>query len=153
MLMSYRARARVTAVALTAAAIGGAVVTATPASAATLGTRAVSEASHHRGQPYVWGAAGPRRFDCSGLTLYVYKRLGRSLPHNAAMQYSSSQVRHISSRSKAPGDLVFLRNSIGRIYHVGIYAGHNNWWVAPHTGDHVKLQRIYTSHILVARVR
>jgi cell wall-associated NlpC family hydrolase len=49
-----------------------------------------------------------------------------------------------------PGDLVFTDN--GYISHVGIFAGHHHWWVAPHTGTHVQLQRIYHAHFLYGRV-
>ena len=126
--------------------IGGLVA---PAEAATtLGQRAVTEASHHRGQPYVYGAAGPTRFDCSGFTLYVYSRFGKRLAHNAAMQYA--QVRHISKSAIRPGDLVFMRDG-GGIGHVGIYAGGNRWWVAPHTGASVKLQTLYSTNYVVGR--
>jgi len=136
------------------AVLGSLLVTAaaSPADAsATLGQRAVAEASHHRGAPYRWGAAGPRRFDCSGFTLYVYKRLGRSLPHSASAQYS--RTRHISKSSKRPGDLVFMKSSSGRISHVGIYAGQGKWWVSPHSGSQVKLQTLYSSRYVVGRVR
>lgn len=150
---SRRARKRLVAAVLTAAAVGGGGLVAAPsADASTIGARAVNEAAHHKGQPYVYGAAGPTRFDCSGFTLYVFKRLGRALPHNAAQQYTTRGVRHISAGAKAPGDLIFMRNSSGRIYHVGVYAGHNAWWVAPKSGDHVKLQTLYSSNYVVGRV-
>ena len=125
----------------------------TSVEASTVGYGAVQEASRHNGQPYVWGAAGPTRFDCSGLTKYVYGRLGRSLPHSAAGQYTAAGVVHISQASRAVGDLIFMRSSSGAIYHVGIYAGSNRWWIAPKTGDHVRLQTLYSSHYSVGRVR
>ena len=126
--------------------IGG--LSAPAEAATTLGQRAVIEASHHRGQPYVYGAAGPTRFDCSGFTLYVYSRLGKHLAHSAATQYG--QVRHISRSAIRPGDLVFMRAG-GGISHVGIYAGGNRWWVAPHTGASVKLQTLYSTNYVVGR--
>ena len=124
-------------------------VNSAPAEAATaLGRRAVAEAARHQGQPYVYGAAGPTRFDCSGFTLYVYGRFGKQLTHNAAGQYS--QVRHIPWGAKAIGDLIFMRDG-GGIGHVGIYAGGNRWWVAPHSGTSVKLQTLYSSDYVVGR--
>ncbi len=45
------------------------------------------------GKPYVWGAAGPSSFDCSGLVSYVYAQVGVSLPHNAAAQYGYGIAR------------------------------------------------------------
>ena len=127
-----------------------AAAVARPAGASSLGARAVRVASQQRGRPYVYGAAGPRAFDCSGLVTYVYRRLGRRLPHNAASQYRVT--RHISRRSMRPGDLVFVKR--GRhISHVGIYAGARKWWVARRTGTTVTRQRIYTSAVVVGRVR
>jgi cell wall-associated NlpC family hydrolase len=75
------------------------------------------------------------------------------VPHSSAQQYTSSAVRHISKSSRAVGDLLFMKNSSGRITHVGIYAGSNRWWVAPKSGDHVKLQTLYSSNYVVARLR
>ena len=123
---------------------------AAPAQAAgSLGQRAVSEAAKHRGQPYQYGAAGPTRFDCSGFTLYVFGRLGRSLPRSSSQQYAAT--KHLAAADKAPGDLLFMRNS-GGITHVGIYAGNNSWWVAPKAGDVVKLQKLYSTNYVVGRV-
>jgi cell wall-associated NlpC family hydrolase len=157
MLLVSRARLRrrrlCAAVLLSSAVTSGGLVAATPAAAATVGQRVIHEASRHQGQPYVYGAAGPTKFDCSGYTMYVWGRMGKRLPHNSSQQYSSGAVRHISNGSKAAGDLVFMKNSSGRITHVGIYAGGNRWWVAPKSGDHIKLQTLYSSNYVVARVR
>jgi cell wall-associated NlpC family hydrolase len=129
-----------------------ALVSTSPAEATTLGQRAVAEASRHRGKPYQYGAVGPYKFDCSGFTLYVFSRFGRRLPHSSAQQYNAAGVRHIAKSSRALGDLIFMRSSTGRITHVGIYAGSNRWWVAPKTGDHVKLQTLYSTNYVVGRV-
>jgi cell wall-associated NlpC family hydrolase len=111
--------------------------------------RVLREARRQKGKPYVYGGAGPHSFDCSGLVRYVFMHsVGRVLPHNAAAQYHS--VRHIQKRHLKPGDLIFTDN--GYISHVGIFAGHHHWWVAPHTGTHVQLQRIYHAHFLYGRV-
>ena len=67
---------------------------------------AVSIAAQYLGVPYVWGGASPSGFDCSGLAMYVYAKLGISLPHNAAMQYAS--ITHIAHGSEQPGDLMFF---------------------------------------------
>ena len=126
--------------------------TAAPAQAATPGTAAVQEASHHQGQPYAYGATGPTRFDCSGFTLYVFSRFGRHLPHSSSAQYNATGVRHIAKSSKQPGDLIFIRNSSGSIYHVGVYAGNGKFWHAPKSGDHVRLAAIYSSNYVVGRL-
>jgi cell wall-associated NlpC family hydrolase len=112
--------------------------------------KVLKEAKRQKGKPYVYGAAGPHAFDCSGLVRYVFMHaVHRVLPHNAAAQYHS--LRHISRRSLQPGDLVFVDNG-GYVSHVGIFDGHHHWWVAPHTGTHVQRQRIYRAHLVFARV-
>jgi cell wall-associated NlpC family hydrolase len=85
---------------------------------------------------YVWGAAGPNTFDCSGLTMMAWKAAGVSLPHNAAAQYNT--VHHISRSQLAPGDLVFY-NGLG---HVGIYIGNNQIIHAPNSRTVVKVSPI-----------
>lgn len=72
------------------------------------------------GKPYIWGASGPRAFDCSGFTSYIYKAFGVSLPHNAASQFGRGQS--VSRGSLSSGDLVFF-NTSGGISHVGLYIG------------------------------
>lgn len=115
----------------------------------TLVHKVIAEARRQRGKPYSYGADGPRAFDCSGLVRYVFEHsVHRSLPHNAAAQYHS--LPHIRRSSLSVGDLVFTDN--GYISHVGIFAGHHRWWVAPHTGTRVQLQRIYSAHFVYARV-
>jgi cell wall-associated NlpC family hydrolase len=121
---------------------------------AELGLRAVKVASRQRGKPYVWGAAGPHAFDCSGLVKYVYGRLGVHLPHHAATQYT--RTRHVSHRASRPGDLIFFALAGGgtrAIDHVGIYDGHHTMWVARHTGTTITREHIWTNRYWVGRVR
>ncbi|CUU60161.1 Cell wall-associated hydrolase, NlpC family [Parafrankia irregularis] len=115
----------------------------------TIGEKAVYLASLQAGKPYIYGAEGPNSFDCSGLVQYVYKQLGKSVPRTTDQQYAATT--HISQYNKAPGDLIFF-GTPGNIYHVGIYAGDGKMWVAPHSGDVVKLQTIYTTSYMVGRV-
>ncbi|MFJ5278994.1 C40 family peptidase [Streptomyces parvulus] len=142
-----------TASALTLAAVGGSVVApgfASEAAAATHATKALKIAASKKGSPYKWGAVGPRRFDCSGLTLYSFKKAGKKLPRTAAQQYN--KTRHISAKKRKVGDLVFFHS--GRsVYHVGIYAGKGKLWHAPKTGDVVRLQKIWTGSVLYGRVK
>jgi cell wall-associated NlpC family hydrolase len=150
---ALRGRARLRALSLlvlltTALGVAG---TAAPAQAATMSYRSsvVNEAAHHNGAPYQYGAAGPTRFDCSGYTRYVFAKFHKSLPHNAAQQYSV--VRHLSKSSMVAGDLIFFRNSSGRISHVAIYAGAGTMWHSPHSGSTVSRIKIYSSNYLVGR--
>ena len=59
----------------------------------------------------------------------------------------------MAKSERTAGDLIFMKNSSGRITHVGIYVSNNRWWVAPKSGDRVKLQTLYSSNYVVARVR
>jgi cell wall-associated NlpC family hydrolase len=84
------------------------------------------------GAPYVWAGSGPG-YDCSGLTQAAWKAAGRSLPHNAAMQWD--KVAHIGRSQLMPGDLVFY-SGLG---HVGLYVGNGKIIHAPSFGQSVKL--------------
>ena len=112
--------------------------------------RAAARRPSLRGRPYHYGAAGPRSFDCSGYTRYVFAHaVHRSLPHSSAAQYRLAHK--IAKSAIRPGDLVFFVSG-GHVYHVAIYAGHGLIWHAPHTGDHVRLARISTSSWVAGRV-
>ena len=100
----------------------------------------VGIAMQYLGVPYVWGGASPSGFDCSGFVMYVYGQIGISLPHNAAMQYSSVGVS-VSRSELAPGDLVFF-DGLG---HMGMYIGGGQFIHAPHTGDVVKISSLNDS--------
>lgn len=141
-----------TASALTAAAVGTSLLAPwTPeAEAASTGVKALRVAASKEGAPYRWGATGPHRFDCSGLTQYAFKRAGKQLPRSAAAQYN--KVRRVPSTTRTRGDLVFFRS--GRsVYHVGIYAGHGRIWHAPKTGAVVRKERIWSRSVSYGRVR
>jgi len=118
--------------------------------AATVEGVALRIAISKQGDPYEWGGTGPYRFDCSGLTYYAFRRAGVRLPRTAQAQYN--RVQHIPRRLLHPGDLVFFHQ--GRyVYHVGIYAGRGRMWDAPHPGSHVRLERIWSTHVWFGRVR
>jgi cell wall-associated NlpC family hydrolase len=98
--------------------------------------KAVAFAFAQIGKPYVYGADGPDSYDCSGLTLAAWHAAGRSLPHNAAAQWSA--VSHISRAELQEGDLVFYRN----LGHVGIYVGGNQIIDASRAGKPVTKRTI-----------
>lgn len=88
------------------------------------------------GHKYVWGAAGPTTFDCSGLVQYTLKHAyGISYPHYSGSQYGMTE--HISKARARMGDLVFWGS--GGSDHVGIYAGRNKYFSAesPAQGIHM----------------
>jgi len=101
---------------------------------------AVKEAYRKLGSPYKWAAAGPDRFDCSGLTMWVWGKAGVSLPHSSRAQYSGG--RKVSRSDLQQGDLVFYGSPI---HHVGIYIGGGRMISAPQTGDVVKIQNAFRS--------
>jgi cell wall-associated NlpC family hydrolase len=70
------------------------------------------------GDSYVYGAAGPNAFDCSGLTMMAWAQAGVGLPHSSSAQFGSGP--HVSSSDLQPGDLVFYYSPIS---HVAIYIG------------------------------
>lgn len=95
------------------------------------------------GEPYVWGAAGPNAWDCSGLTMGAWRAGGISLPHYSAAQYQVSTP--IGLDDLRPGDLVFWATSSdpSTIHHVAIYAGDGMIIQAPRTGRDVDEESMY----------
>jgi cell wall-associated NlpC family hydrolase len=98
---------------------------------------AVKVAMDQLGKSYVYGAAGPDHFDCSGLTMYAYAAAGISLPHHAASQFNEGH--HVAQSELQPGDLVFFEKNLG---HMGMYIGNGNFIHSPHTGDVVKISAL-----------
>ncbi|HMA46720.1 MAG TPA: NlpC/P60 family protein [Frankiaceae bacterium] len=84
----------------TATTASPAALTTTSVAPSGIGQRVVWLASQQAGKPYVWGAAGPYSFDCSGLVQYVFAQLGRSLPHNTDAIYAV--VQHVPQQAKQP---------------------------------------------------
>ncbi len=105
--------------------------------------RALAFARSQIGDPYVWGAAGPSSWDCSGLTMGAWRAGGISLPHYSVAQYAQSTP--ISRSSLRPGDLVFWGSSSSpsSIYHVALYAGNGMIIQAPRTGRDVEEVSMY----------
>ena len=91
------------------------------------------------GKPYVWAAAGPDSFDCSGLVVYAFAQFGVSLPHFTNSLFTMGV--YVSRAQLQPGDLVFFHN----LGHMGMYIGGGNFIHAPHTGDVVKISIITES--------
>lgn len=122
-----------------------------PSGAADASTRhprvahAADVAKAQRGDPYVYGAAGPSAFDCSGLASYSYKRANRWLPRSSDQQWR--YVRHISKSNIRKGDLMFFLSG-GSVYHVGIFVGRTNGRAmilhASRPGTPVKIDPVWT---------
>jgi cell wall-associated NlpC family hydrolase len=103
------------------------------------------------GKPYQWAGAGPRSFDCSGLTMMAWAAAGVYLPHLAQAQYNLTA--RIPLGRVLPGDLIFF-GTPSNVYHVGIYIGGGLMIDAPSTGLTVSISSIYWANLLGAgRVR
>ena len=100
---------------------------------------AVSTAMAQVGDPYVWAAAGPDSFDCSGLVQYAYAAAGISLPHSSAML--SGMGTSVSLSALQPRDLLFFDSPVS---HVGIYIGNGQMVHASTSGSPVKVSRSTT---------
>lgn len=112
--------------------------------------RALNVAYAQVGVPYKWGGTSHLGFDCSGLTRYAYHKVGRYLPRTAQQQYQATTA--LRPGTARPGDLVFFYS--GRtIYHVGIYTGRGYMIHAPRAGKRVSKVQIWTSKVLIRRVR
>jgi len=105
--------------------------------------QAIAYAEAQVGEPYVWGAAGPDSWDCSGLTMAAWGSVGVSLPHYSVAQYYAGTP--ISASDLRPGDLIFWGTSSdpNSIYHEGMYIGNGMMVHAPRTGRSVEIVSIY----------
>ncbi|MGP3948001.1 C40 family peptidase [Streptomyces sp. 7N604] len=115
----------------------------------SLGAEALRVASAKRGAPYRYGGSGPGGFDCSGLTAYAYKSVGKKLPRTAVGQYNST--RRVPASARRPGDLVFFGAGRG-VYHVGMYAGNGKVLHSPKAGSVVRLDPIWSRDVSYGRV-
>jgi peptidoglycan DL-endopeptidase CwlO len=106
--------------------------------ATNVGTTALRAALTQRGKPYVWGAAGPDSYDCSGLVVWAFAQEGISLPHYTGSLWNSGM--HVSRNQLEPGDLVFF---FADISHVGIYLGNGLMVDAPSAGQDVQVQAVF----------
>jgi cell wall-associated NlpC family hydrolase len=114
------------------------------------GASVLAEAKRHTGALYKFAASGPKRFDCSGYTKYVYKKAaGKNLPHKANSQQKYGKA--VSKSRKQVGDLIVFRNgSYG--YHAGIYAGNGYIYDSPRAGKRVGKHKMWSNNYVVRRL-
>ncbi|MFF9406604.1 C40 family peptidase [Streptomyces anandii] len=106
------------------------------ASYAPKAAKALAFARAQIGKPYVWGAAGPGSYDCSGLTQAAWKAAGVTLPRSIPGQAGAGRTVPLSEA--VPGDLVLFRNEEhDGIGHIGVYAGDGMMIHAPRPGGYV----------------
>jgi cell wall-associated NlpC family hydrolase len=107
-----------------------------PANLTPAQSRIVTTALKYVGAPYARGGSSPAGFDCSGFVMFVYRRHGIALPHNAEAQYRMGAA--VQRDRLQPGDIVFF----DRLGHSGIYIGDARFVHATKPGDVVKVSRI-----------
>jgi cell wall-associated NlpC family hydrolase len=145
---------------LVAVLLSSAFISPSSASASTSRVdTAFNVVQNQRGDWYRYGAAGPSRFDCSGLVYYSFRRAGfQHIPRTSGAQAASAtRIRKASLRK---GDLVFFYSGSARprnVYHVGVYAGisngHRTIVHAPRTGERVHRERVWTSRWFAGTMR
>ncbi|MFJ9035037.1 NlpC/P60 family protein [Streptomyces sp. NPDC102406] len=96
------------------------------------GKAAVAFATAQLGKPYVWGAEGPKSYDCSGLTSQAWAAAGRPIPRTSQEQWK--QLKHIGVADMRPGDLIIYHDDAS---HVGMYIGEGAIIHAPRPGRSV----------------
>lgn len=100
----------------------------------TRGSIALKFALQQIGDIYVWAAAGPTRWDCSGLTLRAFQKAGVSLPHHSGSQFKYG--KSVAYSDVKPGDLLYFGKPIS---HVSIYMGGGKMVQAPRAGKKVEV--------------
>ena len=100
----------------------------------TRGSIALKFALQQIGDIYVWAAAGPTRWDCSGLTMRAFQKAGVSLPHHSGSQFKYG--KRVAYSNIKPGDLLFFGKPIS---HVSIYMGGGKMVQAPRAGKKVEV--------------
>ena len=96
------------------------------------------------GVPYVWGATGPNKFDCSGFTQWVYRDVGINIPRVSRDQARVGEF--VSFNELQAGDMMFFdthKKRTGRVSHVGIYLGSGNFIHASSAGKKVVIYNFY----------
>jgi cell wall-associated NlpC family hydrolase len=112
------------------------------------GAVAAKTACNQIGRPYVWATAGPRTFDCSGLTLYAWAAAGVTLGHYTQWQWNEGKP--VTRDQLQPGDLVFYFRDL---HHMSMYVG-GNWVVhAPTSGDVVRMTTLDNPYLPIAGFR
>ena len=101
---------------------------------ASIAADAAALAQQFIGLAYRYGGSSPSTgFDCSGFIMFVYGRLGISLPHNAAAQYRLGIS--VPRSALRPGDLVFFHG----LGHAGIYIGRGRFVHSPRSGERIRI--------------
>jgi cell wall-associated NlpC family hydrolase len=113
------------------------------------GSSVLAVASRYIGVRYRYGGTSPIGWDCSGAMGYIFNQIGVKLPRTANQQMLAS--KRISRSEARPGDLVFMVSG-GSAYHVGVFAGGNQFYDAGRQGKSFSKREIWTSNVVFGRV-
>jgi cell wall-associated NlpC family hydrolase len=140
-LAALAPRPAVTAASSSSSGASASVSVASLPANASVAARVLAFARSQIGDPYVFAAAGPNAWDCSGLTMAAYGAAGIGIGgHSATAQYdlAASEGKLVSYANRQPGDLLFWTDGGGDMYHVAIYSGGGNMVEAPQEGENVR---------------
>jgi cell wall-associated NlpC family hydrolase len=117
---------------------------------ASVGERAAAIALEQIGAAYRYGGASPHGFDCSGLVQYSYREAGKNVPRTTSQLWNRAGV--IAYEDLQVGDLLFFRFD-GKMSHVGIYVGDEQFVHAPSSGRSVSLESLDAAYYRQAFIR
>jgi cell wall-associated NlpC family hydrolase len=116
----------------------------------SVGERAASVALEQVGVPYRYGGATTSGFDCSGLVQYSYRLAGKNVPRTTGQQWSSTTT--VGRDDLQAGDLLFFSIE-GKMSHVGMYVGRQQFVHAPSSGRTVTVAKLTSPFYASALVR
>ena len=117
---------------------------------ASQANKAVAIALQQVGTPYRYGGSTPSGFDCSGLVYYSYSRVGKAVPRTTGTLWSG--ITPVASDDVRVGDVLFFRIS-GKMSHVGIYIGDDQFVHAPSSGKVVTVGSLNSDFYRKALIR
>ncbi|MEV0443015.1 NlpC/P60 family protein [Streptomyces spectabilis] len=123
--------------------VGSGILKDLKGDATARGRKAVAFATAQIGKPYVWGAEGPKSYDCSGLTSKAWAAAGRGIPRTSQEQWK--RLPHIDVKNMRPGDLIIYHKDAS---HVGMYVGDGAIVHAPRPGRNVTIAGAGSMEIL-----
>lgn len=112
--------------------------------------QAAAVALQQIGVPYRYGGSTPQGFDCSGLIYYSYARAGKNVPRTTGSLWSETQP--IAKNQMQVGDVLFFRIE-GKMSHVGMYIGDNQFVHAPSSGSVVSVGSLRSDYYRKAFIR
>jgi cell wall-associated NlpC family hydrolase len=116
----------------------------------SLGKKAAAVAFRQVGVPYRYGGSTTSGFDCSGLVQFSYKHAGKNVPRTTGQLWSATTT--VPREDLQVGDLLFF-NIEGKMSHVGLYIGEQQFVHAPSTGRTVSVANLTSPFYASAFVR